>query len=326
LKFYFQKALYTASVDKRNRGGIMKLGIVSAILDQSDFKEMIDIVADNGLDCVEVACWPKEKAARRYAGVSHIDVNNLNQESAQEILSYAASKQIEISALAYYPNPLDEDLEKREKAIKHLYRLIDAAKLLKENLVTTFIGRMQTKSLSENLEEMEIVWKPILAYAEEAGVRIGIENCPMLFTDDEWPGGQNLMTTPAVWREVFKRLDSKALGLNYDPSHFVWQQIDYISPLYEFKDKIFHVHYKDIKLYPEKLKDVGVMATPLQYMSPKLPGLGDVDWSKYVSALTDIGFGGYSCIEVEDKSFEETYEDVKKSVSLSTRYLRNYVI
>jgi sugar phosphate isomerase/epimerase len=228
LKFYFQKALYTASVDKRNRGGIMKLGIVSAILDQSDFKEMIDIVADNGLDCVEVACWPKEKAARRYAGVSHIDVNNLNQESAQEILSYAASKQIEISALAYYPNPLDEDLEKREKAIKHLYRLIDAAKLLKVNLVTTFIGRMQTKSLSENLEEMEIVWKPILAYAEEAGVRIGIENCPMLFTDDEWPGGQNLMTTPAVWREVFKRLDSKALGLNYDPSHFVWQQIDYM--------------------------------------------------------------------------------------------------
>lgn len=304
----------------------MKLGIVSAILDQSDFKEMIDIVADNGLDCVEVACWPKEKAARRYAGVSHIDVNNLSQESAQEILSYAASKQIEISALAYYPNPLDEDLEKREKAIKHLYRLIDAAKLLKVNLVTTFIGRMQTKSLSENLKEMEIVWKPILAYAEESGVRIGIENCPMLFTDDEWPGGQNLMTTPAVWREVFKRLDSKALGLNYDPSHFVWQQIDYISPLYEFKDKIFHVHYKDIKLYPEKLNDVGVMATPLQYMSPKLPGLGDVDWSKYVSALTDIGFEGYSCIEVEDKSFEETYEDVKKSVSLSIRYLRNYVI
>lgn len=304
----------------------MKLGIVSAILDQSDFEEMIDIVASNGLDCVEVACWPKEKAARRYAGVSHIDVNNLNQEKARELLSYAASKQVEISALAYYPNPLDEDLEKREKAIAHLYRLIDAAKLLQVNMVTTFIGRMQTKSLSENLTEMEIVWKPILAYAEKAGVKIGIENCPMLFTEDEWPGGQNLMTTPAIWREVFKRLDSKALGLNYDPSHFVWQQIDYIAPLYEFKDKIFHVHYKDIKLYPEKLKDAGVMAAPLKYMSPKLPGLGDVDWGKYVSALTDIGFEGYSCIEVEDRAFENTYEDVKKSVSLSTRYLRNYVI
>nr|WP_321292441.1 sugar phosphate isomerase/epimerase [uncultured Trichococcus sp.] len=304
----------------------MKLGIVSAIFDQSSFEEMIDIVAGNGLECIEVACWPNEKATRRYAGVSHIDVANLNEANAQKILDYAADRQVEISALAYYPNPLDENLAKRQAAIDHLHRLIDAAKLLHVNLVTTFIGRMQTKSISENLDEMEIVWKPILEHAERAGVKIGIENCPMLFTEDEWPGGQNLMTTPAIWRQVFTRLDSDAIGLNYDPSHFVWQQIDYIAPLYEFKDKIFHVHYKDIKLYPEKLKTVGVMATPLQYMSPKLPGLGDVDWGQYVSALTDIGFDGYSCIEVEDKSFEKNYDDVKKSVTLSTNYLRNFVI
>lgn len=304
----------------------MKLGIVSAIFDQSSFEEMIDIVAANGLECVEVACWPNEKAARRYAGVSHIDVANLNEVNAQKILDYAADKQVEISALAYYPNPLDENLEKRQAAIDHLYRLIDAAKLLDVNLVTTFIGRMQTKSIAENLDEMEIVWKPILEHAEKAGVKIAIENCPMLFTQDEWPGGQNLMTTPDIWRQVFARLDSDVIGLNYDPSHFVWQQIDYIAPLYEFKDKIFHVHYKDIKLYPEKLKDVGVMATPLQFMSPKLPGFGNVDWGRYVSALTDIGFDGYSCIEVEDKSFEKNYDDVKKSVTLSTNYLRNFVI
>ena len=304
----------------------MKLGIVSAIFDKSSFEEMIDIVAANGLECVEVACWPNEKAARRYAGVSHIDVANLNEANAQKILNYASDKQVEISALAYYPNPLDENLAKRQAAVDHLHRLIDAAKLLNVNLVTTFIGRMQTKSIAENLDEMEIVWKPILEHAEKAGVKIGIENCPMLFTEDEWPGGQNLMTTPAIWRQVFTRLDSDAIGLNYDPSHFVWQQIDYIAPLYEFKDKIFHVHYKDIKLYPEKLKDVGVMATPLQYMSPKLPGLGDVDWGRYVSALTDIGFDGYSCIEVEDKSFEKNYDDVKKSVALSTNYLRDFVI
>lgn len=304
----------------------MKLGIVSAIFDQSSFEEMIDIVAANGLECVEVACWPNEKAARRYAGVSHIDVANLNEVNAQKILDYAADKQVEISALAYYPNPLDENLEKRQAAIDHLYRLIDAAKLLDVNLVTTFIGRMQTKSIAENLDEMEIVWKPILEHAEKAGVKIAIENCPMLFTQDEWPGGQNLMTTPDIWRQVFARLDSDVIGLNYDPSHFVWQQIDYIAPLYEFKDKVFHVHYKDIKLYPEKLKDVGVMATPLQFMSPKLPGLGDVDWGRYVSALTDIGFDGYSCIEVEDKSFEKIYDDVKKSVALSTNYLRDFVI
>lgn len=303
----------------------MKLGIVSAIFDQIDFEEMIDIVAENGLECVEVACWPKEKATRRYAGVSHIDVANLDQEKADYLLDYANKKNIILSALAYYPNPLDENLEKRQKAIMHLYRLIDAASLMGINLVTTFIGRMQSKSLTENLDEMEKVWKPILSYAEDKKVRIAIENCPMLFTEDEWPGGQNLMTTPAIWREVFTRLDSEALGLNYDPSHFVWQQIDYIQPLYEFKDKLYHVHYKDIKLFPEKLKDVGVMATPLKYMSPKLPGLGDVDWGKYVSALTDIGYEGFTCIEVEDKAFEKNYDDVKKSVALSTKYLRNFI-
>lgn len=304
----------------------MKLGIVSAIFDQSNFEEMIDVVAENGLDCVEVACWPQGKAERRYAGVSHIDAANLNEAKAEEILAYASAKGVALSSLAYYPNPLDENLEKRQEAVDHLYKLIDASKMLGINLVTTFIGRMPSKTISENLDEMEKVWTPILAYAAEKQVKIAIENCPMLFSEDEWPGGKNLMTTPAIWREVFKRLDSEYLGLNYDPSHFVWQQIDYIAPLYEFKDKLFHVHYKDIKLYPEKLKDVGVMATPLQYMTPKLPGLGDVDWGKYVSALTDIGYAGYTCIEVEDKAFEKTYEDVKKSVTLSAKYLRNFVI
>ena len=292
----------------------MKLGIVSAIFDQSNFEEMIDIVSDTGLECVEVACWPKGKAERRYAGVSHIDTKNLTAEKVQEILAYCEKKQVEISALAYYPNPLDENLEKRQEVIDHLYTLIDAAKLLGVNLVTTFLGRMPSKSVSENLKEVAKVWPPIIQYAEEQEIKIGIENCPMLFTEDEWPGGQNLMTTPSNWRKVFEILDSDNFGINYDPSHFVWQHIDYIEPLYEFKDKIFHVHYKDIKLYPNKLKDVGIMATPLEYMSPKLPGLGDVDWGKYVSALTDIGYNGYTCIEVEDRAYESDYEDVKRSL------------
>ena len=303
----------------------MQLGLVSAILDQSDFYEMIDIVAENGLDCVEVACWPAGKAERRYAGVSHIDTENLTKEQAEEYKAYAAEKKFAISALAYYPNPLDENLEKRQRVIDHIYSVIDAAKLMEINLVTTFIGRMPTKTISENLKEVEKVWKPILAYAEKQKVKIAIENCPMLFTEDEWPGGQNLMTTPALFRKIFDLLDSDYLGLNYDPSHFVWQQMDYLAPIYEFKDKLFHVHYKDIKVYRNKLQKVGVMATPLEYMSPKLPGLGDVDWGKYVSALTDVGYSGYTCIEVEDRAYESDYEDVKRSIKQSTHYLRNFV-
>lgn len=303
----------------------MQLGLVSAILDQSDFYEMIDIVAENGLDCVEVACWPAGKAERRYAGVSHIDTENLTKEQAEEYKAYAAEKKVAISALAYYPNPLDENLEKRQRVIDHIYSVIDTAKLMEINLVTTFIGRMPSKTISENLKEVEKVWKPILAYAEKQKVKIAIENCPMLFTEDEWPGGQNLMTTPALFRKIFDLLDSDYLGLNYDPSHFVWQQMDYLAPIYEFNDKLFHVHYKDIKVYWNKLQKVGVMATPLEYMSPKLPGLGDVDWGKYVSALTDVGYSGYTCIEVEDRAYESDYEDVKRSIKQSTHYLRNFV-
>ena len=216
----------------------MKLGLVSAILEELPFEEMIDFVAEAGLECVEVACWPKGEAERRYAGVSHIDVNGLTQEKATEIRRYCAARNVSISALAFYPNLLDPDKEKGQQNLEHLYRVIDAAELLDVGLVTTFIGRDPDRSVEKNLPRMVQVWKPLLQYAETKKVRIAIENCPMLFTDDEWPGGKNLMTTPSIWRKVFALLDSPNLGINYDPSHFIWQQVDYIKPIYEFRDKI----------------------------------------------------------------------------------------
>jgi len=303
----------------------MKFGLLTAICEGMTFEEVVDFAAENNLECLEVACWPASGAKRRYAGVSHIDAANLTPEKAKEINDLCASKGIVISSLAYYPNTLDPDLEKRAMYVDHLHKLIDASALLGVNMVTTFIGRVPNKTVKENLEIAKEVWTPILAHAEEKGVRIGIENCPMWFTDDEWPGGQNIMCTPANWRKVFEVLPSPNLGLNYDPSHFVWQQMDYIKPLYEFKDRIFHVHYKDIKVYKDRLADVGVMANPLEYMTPKLPGLGDVDWGKYVSALTDIGYNGCSVIEVEDKAFEENLDSAKRAVILSAKYLRNFV-
>ncbi|WP_099466957.1 sugar phosphate isomerase/epimerase family protein [Konateibacter massiliensis] len=304
----------------------MKLGFVSAILDSYTFEEMIDFASQHGFECVEVACWPKGKAERRYAGVSHIDVAQLDDEKAAYIKNYCAKKKVEISSLAYYPNTMDPDLEKRAVYVEHLHNLIDASAKLGVNMVTTFVGRDPKKTVSENMELVKEVWPSIVKHAEEKKVKIAIENCPMLFTEDEWPGGQNIMTTPANWRRVFEIIDSDYFGINYDPSHFVWQQIDYIKPIYEFRNKIFHVHYKDIKVYADKLADVGVMATPLQYMSPKLPGLGDVNWGKYVSALTDIGYNGYTCIEVEDKAFEGEEERIQKSLILSRKYLEQYVI
>lgn len=304
----------------------MKLGLNTAILGELGFEEMIDFVSDCGLDCVEVCCWPGGSAGRRYAGVTHIDVEGIREETCRSVRAYCDDRDVEISALAYYPNTLDPDEGKRAVYIRHLKNVIDASAKLGVGMVTTFIGRDGKKTVEENLETVKAVWPAILKFAEERGVKIAIENCPMLFTNDEWPGGQNLMTSPAIWRKVFEILPSDYLGINYDPSHFVWQQMDYIRPLYEFRDKIFHVHYKDIRVYRDKLDDVGIMATPLQYMSPKLPGLGDVDWGSYVSALLDIGYQGFGCIEVEDKSFEGSVGEKKKAVRLSTEYLRNFVI
>lgn len=306
----------------------MKLGFITSILENYDYKQMMDFASEEGFGCVEVACWPSGKGERRYAGTSHIDVERvLNDRSYQEyITNYSREKKVEISALAYYPNVMDVDEEKRSKNIKHLYKVIAASSRLGVNMVTTFIGRDQNKTVEDNLMIIKKIWYPILEYAEKLGVRIAIENCPMLFGSEQWPGGQNIMTTPVIWRKVFGILPFDNLGINYDPSHFVWQMIDYIKPLYEFKDKIFHVHYKDIKVHKDKLCECGIMAYPLDFMAPKIPGLGDVDWGKYVSALTDIGFDGYSCIEVEDRAFENSEGDILNSIRLSKRYLSQYVI
>lgn len=306
----------------------MKLGFVSAILDFCNFEEMIDFASDNGFECVEVACWPNTKVERRYAGVSHIDVERVlvDERYRTHLIDYAKERNIQISSLAFYPNTMDPDENKRTKVIEHLISVIKASNELGIGMVTSFIGRDQMRTVEDNLLLVKEIWEPILMVAEAEHVKIAIENCPMLFGVDQWPGGQNLMTTPMIWRKVFEILKSDNLGINYDPSHFVWQMIDYIKPIYEFKDKIFHIHYKDIKIYRDKLEQVGITAYPLEFMAPKLPGLGEIDWGKYVSALTDIEYNGCTCIEVEDKAFEKTPESIKKALVMSAVYLRNFVI
>lgn len=304
----------------------MKFGLNSAILEHMSFEEMLAFASSIGYESVEVACWPQGKAERRYAGVSHIDVEHLDEDKIIKIVGLCNKYNMEISALAYYPNPLDEDLVERQRSIDHLLHVIDAANKLEVNLVTTFIGRMQSKNTEENLKEFAKVWPAIIQYAERQDVKIAIENCPMLFTNDEWPSGKNLFTSPAIWRRLFAIIPNKNFGINFDPSHFIWQQMDYIKPIYEFKDRLFHIHFKDIQLNHNALDDYGILANPLHYMSPKLPGLGDVDWGAYVSALNSIGYKGHACVEVEDKSFEDSNEEIEKSVQLSYRYLRQFVI
>lgn len=307
---------------------MMKFGLLTAILDGWTFEEAVDIASQMGFQCLEVACWPAGGAERRYAGVSHIDCRRVCEDDdyAKYILDLTAGKGITISSLAFYPNTMDSDLVKRNGSIDHLKTVIRASAKLGVGMVTTFIGRDQYKTQEENIELFKTIWPDLIRLAEENGVKIAIENCPMLFGADQWPGGGNLMCTPAIYRKLFEIIPSPNFGLNFDPSHYVWQGLDYIKTIYDFSDRIFHVHFKDIKLYPEKLKECGVLAYPLDYMSPKIPGLGDVDWGAFISALNDIRFNGCAVIEVEDKAFESCREDILNSIRLSKRYLDNYLI
>ncbi|MCZ6796045.1 MAG: sugar phosphate isomerase/epimerase, partial [Planctomycetota bacterium] len=262
----------------------MKLGFVSAILPDLSLEEVLGFAAAEGFDCVELMCWPPSRADRRYAGVAHVDVTDFGEADARRLQDVAARAGVAISGLGYYPNPLSPDAGEAGRAAEHIRKVIASAAALGVGM-NTFVGRDPSRSLEENWPRFLEVWKPLVDFAAERGVRVGIENCPMLFTRDEWPGGKNLATSPAIWRRMFEAIPADNFGLNYDPSHLVWQQMDCVQPLRDFAGRIFHVHAKDVRVDRRRLDDVGILATPLEYHAPKLPGLGDVDWGRFFSAL-----------------------------------------
>ena len=302
----------------------MKLGFVSAILPDLSLEEVAAFAAAEGFACVELMCWPKGRAERRYAGVTHVEVENFDGAAAQRVREIMEQAGVEISGLGYYPNPLAPDPDEAAAYVEHIEKVIRAAELLEVGLVNTFIGRDWTRSVEDNWPRFCDTWKRLVALAEDSGVRIGIENCPMLFGDDEWPGGKNLAHCPAVWRRMFDEIPSSNFGLNFDPSHLLWQQMDYTRPLYEFRERIFHIHAKDAKVLRDRLDDVGVLAAPLKWHAPKLPGLGDIDWGRFFSALTDVGYLGPVCIEVEDRAFEQSLARRKLALRQSRDYLSPY--
>ena len=303
----------------------MQLGFVSAILPDLSLEDVVEFAATQGFECVEVMCWPKGKAERRYAGVTHIDAAGLTKADAAKVNDLLAYVGVSISGLGYYPNPLAPDRDEAKVYIAHIKKVIRAAERLGVGQMNTFIGRDWTKSVDGNWARFKQVWTPLVKFAEDHGVRIGIENCPMLFSADEWPGGKNLAHSPAVWRRMFEEIPSPSFGLNYDPSHLVWQHMDPVAPLREFADRIFHVHAKDCRIDRERLDDVGILATPLEYHTPKLPGLGDVDWSRFFSVLSDIGYAGPVCIEVEDRAYEGSLAMRKAALRQSGAFLRQYM-
>jgi sugar phosphate isomerase/epimerase len=301
----------------------MQLGFVSAILPDLSLDDLFAFAAAERFACVELMCWPPGKADRRYAGVTHLDVSSFSEQDATKVTVLANKHGVAISGLGYYPNPLDPNPDHRTTVVEHLTKVIRAAGLLGVPVVNTFIGRDPAQSVEANLTVLRHVWDPLVALAKSTGVKIGIEHCPMMFSDNEWPGGKNVASTPAVWRKLFEFYPDGTLGLNFDPSHLIWQGIDCARALREFGKHLVHVHAKDERIDHEKLYEVGVMG--LGWHQPKLPGLGDVKWGEFFAALTDTGYAGPVCIEVEDRAYERSLDDRKRAVRQSKRFLDQYV-
>ncbi|HET9909510.1 MAG TPA: sugar phosphate isomerase/epimerase [Anaerolineales bacterium] len=300
----------------------MKLGFLTAALPGNTLEQAAKWGAESGFEAIEIACWPPGKATRRYAGVSHIDVNELDEAKAREIRTMLDGYGLTISSLAYYPNPLHPELEHREMVINHLKKVIEAAELLEVPIVGTFIGKDKNKTVPQNLEDYAKVWPPIVKFAKDHGVKIAIENCPMLFSYDEWPGGNNLAASPAIWRQMWEIIPDDNFGLNLDPSHLILQMIDYERVIKEFSDKLFHVHAKDLHIDRDGLYNNGVLAQGMGWQIPRLPGLGDVDWAKFIGTLKSVGYDYVVSIEHEDRNYEGDEELVKKGFYLSRDVLK----
>jgi sugar phosphate isomerase/epimerase len=303
----------------------MKLGFFTAALPDNTLEQAAKWGAESGFQAIEIACWPREKATRRYAGVSHIDVNNLDSSKAKEIRSMLDDCGLTISSLGYYPNPLDPDAETRETVIGHLKKVIEGAALLEVPVVGTFVGKDKNKTVPQNLEDYAKIWPPIVKFAKDHGVKIAIENCPMLFSYDEWPGGNNLASTPAIWRKMWEIIPDDNFGLNLDPSHLILQMIDYERVIREFSSKIFHVHAKDLHIDHEGLYNNGVLSQGMGWQVPRLPGLGDMDWGKFFAALTAARYDYVVSIEHEDRVYEGDEALVKRGFYLSRDVLKPYI-
>jgi len=301
----------------------VKLGLLTAAFPDLTLEQVAHWAHENGFQALEIACWPSGRGERRrYAGVSHIDVEDFDPKAVRQLLR---KHDLEISALAYYPNNLDPDDEARRIANDHLRRVIEAAQRLEVGIVGTFVGRDQHLSVDVNLEDFTRVWPPIVRFAREHDVKVAIENCPMIFSSDEWPGGRNLAYSPAIWRRMFEIVPDDNFGLNLDPSHLVWQFIDYTRAVRDFASRIFHVHAKDMEIDRDGLYEQGVMSLGVGWQVPRLPGLGEVRWDRFISALYAAGYDWVVSIEHEDRKFEGSLELVQRGFLLARNALRPFI-
>ena len=303
----------------------MRLGLLTAPFPDTPLSEVSQWAGASGFESLEIACWPPARGqARRYAGTSHIDVTDLSEGRAKEIVDEVASHGLSISGLGYYPNPMHPDPEVSGAAIAHMKLVIEAAARMDVPFFNTFMGGDASKHVDSNWETALRVWPEIVNHANEHGVKITIENCPMIFSFDEWPAGNNIAWSPYIWRRIIGEWGD-TIGLNYDPSHLVWLMIDQERFIREFGPHILHVQAKDVEIDRDGLYERGTLSSGIGWQIPRLPGLGEADWRRIFAALWAAGYDGDVIIEHEDRDFEGSDELVKRGFLLARDILRPYI-
>lgn len=303
----------------------MKLGVLTAPFPDAPLYEVAAWASGVGFEALEIAAWPRAAGpTRRYAGTSHIDAAGVSESQGREIVAALAGQGLAVSALGYYPNPLHPDAAHREAVVSHLKAVIGAASRMGVGLVNTFCGGDAKKTVDENWAVAETVWPEIIAHARDQGVKLAFENCPMIFSKDEWPGGHNIAYSPQVWRRILEAWDG-AVGMNFDPSHLVWLMIDQARFLREFGPHVLHAHAKDLMIDRDGLYERGVMSEGIGWQVPRMPGLGEVDWPGFFAGLYRAGYNGPVIIEHEDRDFEGDEDSVKRGFLLARDVLRPYV-
>jgi sugar phosphate isomerase/epimerase len=308
----------------------MKLGFLTACLPQVDLEELIRWAAKSDFQALELAAWPIE-SDRDYQA-KQIDAANFDKNEAKKIKDLFEHYQLKISGMAYYDNNLHPDLKKRDSYIYHLMKVIDTAELLDVSLVGTFVGSRPDKSPVENIKEIGKVFKDILKYAGDKGVKIMIENCPM----DNWmqfghPG--NYAYSPELWDALFNEIPDENFGLNFDPSHLYWLGIDYIQAAKDYASKIFHAHAKDTEILPEGEYRYGMHGRQIEpepwksgWWRYRMPGLGEIDWNRFITTLQECGYDQVLSIEHEDPIWGGSEEKIKTGLKLGLQHLKQFVV
>ena len=265
-------------------------------------------------------------AERRYAGVTHIDVTDFGRAGGGEGEGPAQKARRRPSpALGYYPNPLcsrrergcglhrahQEGDRRRRTCWASSWSTLSSAGTPRDRSPTT--GRVFDER-----------WPDIVRFAESNGVKIGIENCPMLFSKDEWPGGKNLAISPEIWRQMFAAYPVGELRASTTiprtSSGSSWTTSSRSS---EFRDRIFHVHAKDLKIWrahPRRDRHHG-----FRLEQPEAARHGRRRLAELLRHAHAHRYAGPVCIEVEDAAYEATLDDRKRALIQSKRFLHNFV-